>query len=133
MQKKTPKNHQIEQVQQIYLSWEHYKWFYKKSQNPSFWEKTNPLFYLPKSVWQFQGPFCKDSSTLSELSFRHRTKNQEDEWGLKWYLWWGVYTSFATWTDWKNLEAATEAPSLKISSHGITSKWSQQTSQLARH
>ena len=39
-----------------------------------------------------------------------------NEWGLTWYVWWGIYTSVPTWTHLQNSLAAAEAPSLKISS-----------------
>ena len=44
--------------------------------------------------------------------------NNEDEWGLTWYLWWGIYTSIPIRTHSQNSLAAVEALSLKISSHG---------------
>ena len=45
-------------------------------------------------------------------------ENHGDEWGLTWYLRWGIYTSIPTWTHSQNSLAAAEALSLKISSHG---------------
>ena len=59
-------------------------------------------------------------------------ESHEDEWGLTWYLRWGIYTSMPTWTHWQNSLAAAEALSLKISSHGISLKWSQRLSQSAQ-
>ena len=52
-------------------------------------------------------------------------KHRGDEWGLTWYLRWGIYTSIPTWTHSQNSLAAAEALSLKISSHGTSLKWSQ--------
>ena len=37
-----------------------------------------------------------------------------DEWGLTWYLWWGVNTSIPNWNHSQNALAAAEALSLKI-------------------
>ena len=42
-------------------------------------------------------------------------ENQGDEWGLTWYLQWGIYTSIPTWTHSYNSLAATETSNLKIS------------------
>ena len=44
-------------------------------------------------------------------------ENHGDEWGLTWYLPWGLYTSFLTWTCLPNSLAASGAPSLNISSN----------------
>ena len=51
-------------------------------------------------------------------------ENHGDEWGLTWYFLWGIYTSIPTWTHSQNSLAAAEAPSLKISAHGTSLKWS---------
>ena len=59
-------------------------------------------------------------------------ENKGDEWDLSWYLWWGIDTSIPTWTLSQNSEAATEAPSLKVSSHGTSFRWSRRPSELAR-
>ena len=50
-------------------------------------------------------------------------ENHGDEWGLTWYLQWGIYTSIPTWTHSQISLAATESVSLKISSHGTSLKW----------
>ena len=42
-------------------------------------------------------------------------ENHGDEWGLTWYLQWGIYTSIPTWTHSQSSPAAVEALSLKIS------------------
>ena len=55
--------------------------------------------------------------------------NHGDKWGLTWYLRWGIYTSIQTWTHSQN---SAEAPSWKISSNGISFKWSRRPSQSAR-
>ena len=46
------------------------------------------------------------------------------------YHW--IYASIPTWTHSQNLLAAAEAPSLKISSHGTSLKWSRRPSQSPR-
>ena len=53
------------------------------------------------------------------------TQNQRDEWGLTWYLRWGIYTLIPTWTHSQNSLATVEALSLKISSYGTSFKWSR--------
>ena len=60
-------------------------------------------------------------------------KNHGDEWGLTWYLQWGIHTSIPTWIHSHNspAAAAAEALSLKISSHGTSLKWSRRPSQSA--
>ena len=58
-------------------------------------------------------------------------ENHGDEWGLTWYLRWGIYTSVPMWTHSQNLPAA-EALSLKIFSHGTSLKWSRRLSKLAK-
>ena len=55
-------------------------------------------------------------------------ENHGDEWGLTWYFLWGIY-SIPTRTHSQNSLAASEAPSLKISSHGTSLKWSWRPSQ----
>ena len=51
-------------------------------------------------------------------------ENYGDKWGLTWYLRCWIYTSISTWTHPQNPLAAAEAPSLKISSHRTSLKWS---------
>ena len=58
-------------------------------------------------------------------------ENHGDAWGLTWYLRWGIYTSVPNWTHSQNSLAAAEALSLKISTHGISLKWSWRPSQSA--
>ena len=58
------------------------------------------------------------------------TENHGEEWGLASYLWWGISTSISTGTHSLNaVAAAEEAPSLKISSHRASLKWSQRQCQ----
>ena len=94
------------------------------------------------SIFRFcslKNPFATITS-LSELYFRFRklfsqctqnkwflwtaaaqaAENRRDEWGLTWYLRWGIYTSVPTWTHGQNSLAAEEALSLKISYHGTS-------------
>ena len=59
-------------------------------------------------------------------------ENRGDEWGLTWYFLWKIYTSIPTWTLSQNSLEAAEAPSLKVSSHGTSLKWSQRPSQSAQ-
>ena len=103
----------------------------------------------------FKNPFAMITS-LSELYFRFRrcillvqtkksdfyelismaaaqaAENHRDEWGSTWYLRWGIYASISTWTYSQNLLAAAEALSWKISSYGISLKWSWRPSQSAQ-
>ena len=79
----------------------------------------------------FRNPFATITS-MSDLYFRLKlfcwykqkkaaakaAENHGDKWGLTWYLWWSIYTLTPTWTHSQNSLAATEAPNLKISSHG---------------
>ena len=58
------------------------------------------------------------------MAAAHAAENHGDEWGLTWYLWWGIYTSIPKWTH-KIQTAAVEALSLKISSNGTSLKWSE--------
>ena len=51
-------------------------------------------------------------------------ENHRAEWGLRWYLQWGIYTSIPTWNHSHNSLVAAEAPSLKIPFYGISIKWS---------
>ena len=69
---------------------------------------------------------------LWTIAAAQAAENHEDEWDLTWYFRWGVYTSIPTWTHSQNSLAAAEAPSLKISSHGTSLKWSRRPSQSAR-
>ena len=69
---------------------------------------------------------------LWTIAAAQAAENHEDEWDLTRYFRWGVYTSIPTWTHSQNSLAAAEAPSLKISSHGTSLKWSQRPPQSAR-
>ena len=87
---------------------------------------------------------CIWTSRSEDLSFCYEQKkqllwtmvaaqaaeNHGDEWGSSWYFLWGIYTSIPNWTH--NSLKATDAPSLNISSHGTSLKWSQRTSQSAQ-
>ena len=53
-----------------------------------------------------------------------------DDWGLTWYLFWGIYTIIPTWSHSQNSLAPAETLSLKISFHGTSLKWWQRLSQL---
>ena len=58
-------------------------------------------------------------------------ENHGDEWGLIWYLQWGIYTLIPTWIHSQNSLAVAEVLSLKIASHGTSLKWSRRLSQSA--
>ena len=62
---------------------------------------------------------------LWTMAAAQAAENHGDEWGLTWYLRWGIYTSIPTWTNSQNSLATAEAMSLKISSHGTFLKWSR--------
>ena len=49
------------------------------------------------------------------MAVAQAAENHGDEWGLTWYLQWEIYTSTPTCTHSKNLLAAGETLSLKIS------------------
>ena len=69
---------------------------------------------------------------LWTMAAAQAAENHGDEWGLTWYFLWGIYTSIPTWTHSQNSLAAAEAPSLKISSHETSLKWSRRPSQSAQ-
>ena len=125
----------------------------QKSQEPSFWEVMDSFALLAHAISAasrilFQGllaclNFTLESEDLSSwykwkkwflwtMTAAQAAENHGDEWGLTWYFLWGIYTSIPTWTHSQNSLAAAEAPSLKISSHGTSLKWSRRLSQLAR-
>ena len=60
---------------------------------------------------------------LWTMAAAQAAENHGDQWGLIWYLRWGIYTSIPTWNHSQNSLAAAEALSLKISCHGISLKW----------
>ena len=66
------------------------------------------------------------------MAAEQAAENDGDEWGLTWQFWRGISTSIPTCTHSQNSLAAAEALSLKISSHGLSAKWSQRPSQLAQ-
>ena len=125
----------------------------QKSWKPSFWEVMDSfLFYLAYANLEASRTLlqqllaCLDFTLdWEDLLFWYKRKkwflwimaaaqaaeNHGDEWGLTWYLRWGIYTSIPTWTHSQNSLAAAEALSLKISSHGTSLKWSQRPSQSA--
>ena len=53
-------------------------------------------------------------------------ENHGYEWGLTWYLQWGIYTSIPTWAH-SQISLAAVALRLKIASHGTSLTWSQRT------
>ena len=88
---------------------------------PNFTLDSEDLFYWYKQKRWFQWT----------MAAAQTAENHGDEWGLTWYLRWGIYTSVPMWTHSQNLPAA-EALSLKIFSHGTSLKWSRRLSKLAK-
>ena len=68
--------------------------------------------------------FCWYNWKKWTIGAAEAAENYGDKWGLTWYLWCWIYTSISTWTHSQNPLAAAEAPSLKISSHRTSLKWS---------
>ena len=66
---------------------------------------------------------------LQIMATAKAAENHGDEWGLTWYLRWGIYTSIPTWTQSQNSLVAAEIQSLKISSHVTSCKWWWRQSQ----
>ena len=66
------------------------------------------------------------------MAAEQAAENHGDEWDLTWQFRRGIYTSIPACTQSQTLLAAVEAPSLIISSHGLSLKWSQRPSQLAQ-
>ena len=58
-------------------------------------------------------------------------ENHGDEWGLTWYLRWGIYTSIPTLNHSQISLAATKAVNLNTTSNGTSLRWSQRQSQSA--
>ena len=77
--------------------------FTLESEDLSFWYKRKKWF-----LWT--------------MAAAQAAENHGDEWGLTWYLQWGIYTSIPTWTHSQNSLAAAEALSWKMSSHGTSFK-----------
>ena len=118
---------------------------HQKSWEPSFWEVMNTFVLLAYAIWAGSRillqqllaclNFTLDSKDLFcwykgkkwflwPMAVAQAAENHGDEWGLTWYLRWGIYTSIAMWTHSHNSLAAAEALILKISSHGASLKWS---------
>ena len=55
---------------------------------------------------------------LWTMAAAQEAENHGNEWGLAWYFLWGIYTSVPAWAHSQGSLAATEAPGLKIFSHG---------------
>ena len=71
----------------------------------------------------------KQKSDFYELWQQHKQlKTMVDEWGLTWHFLWEIYPSVPTWIHSQNSLAAAGAPTLKISSHGTSLKWSRNPS-----
>ena len=69
---------------------------------------------------------------LWTMAAAQAAENHGDEWGLTWYLQWGIYKSIPTWTHSQNSPATAEALRVKISSNGTSLKWSRRPSHSAR-
>ena len=122
-----------------------------KFQEPSSWKVMHSCFISICKVFSFKKllqlllaclNFILDSKDLFcwykrkwflwTMAATQAAENHEDEWGLTWWLWWGIYTSIPTWIYSQSSLSAAEAVSLKISFHGTSLKWSQSLSQLAQ-
>ena len=69
---------------------------------------------------------------LWTMAAAQAAENHRDECSLTWYFLWRIYTLIPTWIQSQNSPAAAEAPSLKISSHKTSLRWSQRPSQSPR-
>ena len=113
----------------------------QKSREPSFWEVMNSFVLLAYASLAASRTLlqrllaCLNFTLESEdfslwykrkkwflwtMAAAQAAENHGDEWGLTWYLRWGIYTSVPTWTHGQNSLAAEEALSLKISYHGTS-------------
>ena len=118
----------------------------QKFLKPSFWEVMNAFVLVAyanlaasRFLLQLLLACLNFALDLEDLFGWHKQKNwflwtmgaaqacenDGDERGLTWYLRWGIYTSFLTWTHSQNSLAAAESLSLKISFHGTSLKWSR--------
>ena len=125
----------------------------QKSGEPSFWEVMDSFVLLAyaslaasRTLLQWLLACLNFTLESEDFSLWYKRKkwflwtmaaaqaaeNHGDDWGSTWYFLCGIYTSIPTWTHSQNSLAAAEAPSLKISSHGTSLKWSQRPSQSAR-
>lgn len=114
----------------------------------NFWEATRLFCFVSMSKFaNFKNPFAKITS-LSKLHFRWRRfilfvqmkeivfmsygSNARSwkpwEWGFTWYSQWEIYTSVSTLILSQNSAPVAEAPSLKISIHITSLKWSERLS-----
>ena len=66
---------------------------------------------------------------LWTMAAAQAAENHGDEWGLTWYLRWGIYTSIPTWIHSQNSLAAAEAVSLKISFYGTSNDHEERPNQ----
>ena len=104
----------------------------QKPREPSFWQVMHSFvsllaclnFTLDSKDLLY---WCKQKWFLWTVAAAEEVENLGDEWGLTWWLWWGIYTSIPAW-----VYSAAEAVSLKISFHGASLKWSQSLSQSTR-
>ena len=65
--------------------------------------------------------WCKQQKWfLWTMATGQAAENHGDEWGMTWYLRWGIYTSTPDRTQSQNSLAPAEALSLKTSSHGTS-------------
>ena len=124
----------------------------QKSWEPSFWEVTDSFVSLAYASLAASRTLLQQ--LLTHLNFTLESKDlslwywwkkwflwtmaaaqaaeiHEDKWGLTWYFLWWLYTLIPTWIDSQNELTAAEAPSLKISFHGTSPKWSRRPSQSA--
>ena len=111
----------------------------QKSREPSFWEVMDSFVLVAYAslaasrtllqrllaclnfTLDSEDLFCwykRKKLFLWTMAVAQTAETHGDEWGLTWYLQWGIYTSISTWTQSQNSVAAAEALCLKISSHG---------------
>ena len=114
-----------------------------KFREPSFWEVMESFvllayasFAAARNLLHWLLACLNFTLDAEDLSFWCKWK--------KWFLWtmavaqaacyilWGIYTSIPNYTHLQNSLTAAEAPSLKISAHGTSLKWSGRPSQSER-
>ena len=113
-----------------------------RSREPSFWEVMDSFVLVVNAclaAWRtlLQWLLACLNSTLDWEDLLCRYKQKHDfhelwnEWGLTWYLRWGMYTWILTWINSQNSLATAEALSLKISSYRTSLKlwWRQLPSE----
>ena len=117
----------------------------QKSGEASFWEMMDTFILLAYESLATSGTLlhqwiaCQDFTLNSEdVSFFYKRKkwflwtmataqiaeNHGGVWGLTWYLPWELFISIASWAHSQKSLTTVKEPSLRISSHGRSLKWS---------